>query len=127
MKKSFLGTVLALFVLTTQGCVPLILVGAAGAGGIVYVQGKLEKNFDKPLEDMRRASLAGLKSLNDEIVKEENTPHHSHITAIGKDDKKIAVDIEAVTEHTCTLKIRVGTFGSQEKSRAVLNAIENKI
>ena len=81
--------ILSLSILTTQGCVPLLLVGAAGAGGIVFVQGKLEKNFDKPVDDLHRASVAGLKSLDIAVMAEESVPHNVKISAKNKENQKL--------------------------------------
>src|SRR5690242_17870292 len=108
MKKLFLQITLILSLATAQGCVPLLLVGAAGAGGIVWVQGKLEKNFDKTVDELHQASTSGLKSLGIDIIQEENVPHHVKISAKNKEKQKVTVEIEALTERSSNVKIRVG-------------------
>ena len=40
---------LGFLILMTSGCVALLVGAAAGAGGVAYVKGSLEKNFDKPV------------------------------------------------------------------------------
>ena len=127
MRKLFLGTIFLFSVATTQGCVPLLIGAAAGAGGIAYIKGTLEKNFDKPVDEMHRAGLSGLKSLDMTISEDKTTQHEALIAAKDKENKKITVKIEALTEKASKIRIRVGVFGDQEKSLMVLNAIQRKM
>ena len=127
MKKLFLGTVFLFSVLTSQGCVPLLVGAAAGAGGIAYIKGTLEKNFDKPVDEMHRVSLSGLKSLDLTVSEDKTTQHEARIVAKDKDIKKITVNIEALTEKASKIKVRCGIFGDQEKSLMILNAIQRKM
>ncbi len=114
-------------VVTSSGCFALLLGAAAGAGGVAYVKGSAEKNLDKPVDQVYRASLAALKKLKMAVHDDDLSQHVAHISAVDNDGKKIQVDIEALTEKTAKLKVRVGVFGDQERSSIILNMIQKRL
>jgi hypothetical protein len=125
LKKFFLTSAI-LITLPLAGCIPLIVGAAAGAGGIAYVQGTLEKNFDKPVAKLQRAATAGLKDIGAIVTHEEADQHAGKIKAEFM-EKEITIDIEALTEKASKIKIRVGVFGDEAISQTVLNAVTNRI
>lgn len=108
---------------TTQGCVPLLIGAAAGAGGVVWVKGSLEQNFDKTVEQLHRASLAGLRDTKCAVRKDQIRKHLAKIDFEFDDGQKGSVNIKALTERSAKLKIRVGVLGDETKSQIILNAI----
>jgi len=113
--------------MTMQGCVPLVIGAAAGAGGITFVKGKLEKNFDYSVEKVHKASLAAIKSL-DLFVRSDELSRHLSVTKGEFDDGKgFNVTITALTERASKIVIRVGLLGDQAKSEMILEAIEKKL
>ena len=123
-----LGLVFALLVcvLANSGCF-LILGAAAGAGGLAYIKGILEKNFDYPIKKMDKASVEGLKDLGFFVTQDELNLHSATIKAEDDEGKSITVEIEALTEKSSKLKIRVGVFGDESKSQMILNAIQARL
>jgi hypothetical protein len=117
----------AVSVMTMAGCVPLIIGAAAGVGGVAYVNGSLVRNVDEPVEKVHKAALAGLKKLGLFVTSDELDKHSSTIRAQYEDAKKVRVSIEALTEYVTQVSIRVGTFGNQDESYAILDAILEKI
>ena len=109
--------------LTTNGCVPLLIGAAAGAGGVVWVKGSLEQNFDKTVEQLHRASLAGLRDIKCTVRADQVRKHLAKITFEFDDGQKGSVNIKALTERSAKLKIRVGVLGDETKSQIALNAI----
>lgn len=110
-----------------QGCVALVVGAGAGAAGLAYIKGVLEKNFDRPVEDLYNASVKALEKMKIEIDSKELKDHHAIIK--GHDLKKngVTIEVEALTEQASKLKIRVGLFGDQERSLTILNAIEKRL
>lgn len=112
-----------LTVITTAGCVPLIVGAAAGAGGVAYVKGSLEQNFDNSVAQLHTASLAGLKDIKGVVLSDEIRRHVAKIKFEFDDGEKGSVIIKALTERSAKLRIRVGILGDETKSHIILNAI----
>ena len=127
LRQSFLLCCLLFTVLTSSGCFALLLGGAAGAAGVVYIQGVLEKNFDSSLKDTHAATLKALKSEGIFIKTDELNVANSEIKGEFADGEKIQVNIEALTEKSSKVKVRVGVFGDEAKSNALMSAIEKRL
>ncbi len=127
MSKRFLsgglGVMLLGTVLTTGGCVPLLIGAAAGAGGVVWMKGGLEQNFDNTVDQLHRASLAGLRDIRCTLRNDQIRKHLAKIDFEFDDGQKATINIKALTERSAELKIRVGVLGDEIKSHIVLNAI----
>ncbi|MBI5023561.1 MAG: DUF3568 family protein [Candidatus Omnitrophica bacterium] len=117
------GLSLIFFLMTTAGCVPLLIGAAAGAGGVAWAKGSLEQNFDKTVDQLHRASLAGLRDIKCTVRNDQIRKHLAKIDFEFDDGQKGSVNIKALTERSAQLKIRVGVLGDETKSHIVLNAI----
>ena len=127
LRQSVLLACLAVTVATSSGCFALLLGAAAGAAGVVYVKGDLEKNFDEDMERLHKATVAGLKSMDIFILSETVNQHD--ITVVGEYEggEKVNVAIKALTEKTSKVRLRVGVIGDEAKSLEIMNAIEKKL
>ena len=127
LRQFILLTCLTVTVATSSGCFALLLGAAAGAAGVVYVKGDLEKNFDEDMERLHKASVAALKSKDIFVISETVNLHD--ITILGEDEagEKVNVMIKALTEKTSKVKVRVGVVGDEAKSLELMNAIEKKL
>lgn len=127
MNKQFSAIGLAVMllgaVLTTGGCVPLLIGAAAGAGGVAWIKGGLEQNFDKTVDQLHRASVAGLKDIKCVVRSDQVRKHLAKIEFEFDDGQKGTIHIKALTERSAELKIRVGVLGDETKSHIILNAI----
>ena len=127
MTRYFNPTILAVLLsatlATTQGCVPLLIGAAAGAGGVVWAKGGLEQNFDKSVDQLHRASLAGLRDIKCAVSSGQIRKHLAKIKFKFDDGQEGTINISAMTERSSRLKIRVGILGDETKSQIVLNAI----
>ncbi len=108
----------------TSGCVPLVIGAAAGAGGITYIRGAYEKNLDKPLEKVYRASLKALNKLQMTITKENVDKHEAVVEFSTKEGKPGKLVLKALTEKATNISVRIGTFGDETLSRMLLTSIE---
>ncbi len=131
MTRYFNPTILAVLLsaalVTAQGCVPLVVGAAAGAGGVAYAKGVLEKGFDKSVEALHRASVKGIKDLKLFIISDKARRHTSKVVFEFDDGQKGEITISAMTEQSAKMKIRVGIFGDEVKSQMVLNAIQKHL
>ena len=122
--KFGLNVLFVLLLPFVTGCIPLLIGAAAGAGGITYARGALVTNVDHPVQDVHKAALKALKGMELFVLSDELNARRSVIRAEFKDGQSLKVFIDALTEQSSKLRIRVGTIGHQEKSRIILNAIQ---
>lgn len=127
LNNVLLGILGVILVGHLQGCVPLLVGAAAGAGGVAYVQGILEKNVDAPVSKVYKASLSALRQMGYIIISDELDKHSAHIKSQFEDEKKINIDVSALTEKSSKIQVRVGVFGDETKSQMILNAILKKL
>ena len=127
MNKQFSSIGLAAMLLgaalATSGCVPLLIGAAAGAGGVAYVKGGLEQNFDKTVDQLHRASVAGLKDIKCVVRTDQVRKHLAKIQFEFDDGQKGTINIKALTERSAQLNVRIGVLGDETKSHIVLNAV----
>ena len=120
--------VLSIFsLMTMSGCIPLLIGAVAGAGGLSYAKGALVKNVDHTVREIHKAGLAALKKLNLFVTADELNKHSALIRAEYENGQKIQILIDALTERSSKITIRIGTFGNQEQSQVILNAIQKKL
>lgn len=109
------------------GCVPLIVGAAAGASGVTYVRGKLERNVDHDVKHVHGATLKALKDIEVYVKTDVMGLHDAKITAEFADGKKVTINILALTERASKIRIRVGMIGDEMKSNVILNAIQKRL
>ena len=108
------------------GCV--LLIGAAGgAGGTVYVMGKLKEDLNAPVPKVKRAAVAGLKDLGLPVLKDKGDQLTASLESEFADGKHVWIDIEARDESSSQIGIRVGLLGDEQRSRRVLKAIRQHL
>ncbi len=122
-KSPGLAAIVFGILLTAQGCVPLLIGAAAGAGGVAWAKGSLEQNFDKTVDQLHRAGLAGIRDIKGTVRNDQIRKHLAKIEFTFDDGQKGAIHIKAMTERSAKLKIRIGVLGDETKSHIVLNAI----
>ena len=127
-KVKFLSIVMSLLICVagTSGCV-MLLGAAAGAGGYAWKRGSLEKKFDVPVKELHKAAVKGLQKLDIKPLEERSDNVSGRIVAEFADGKNLKISIEAITEKTSKLDIRVGVMGDKTKSEMVLNSLEKSL
>jgi len=108
------------------GCI-IAAVGAGAAGTVAYVKGDLETIESKKLEVVHEATVKALKDL--ELSISQDTKDKMAATVIARDsqDKKVTVNLTAVTDESTEISIRFGTFGNEAKSTMVYNKIKENL
>lgn len=103
------------------------LLGAGAAGGVAgtaYVMGKLQTELDGSVPRVRTATVAGLKSLDLPVNKNEGDQFVATIESKTADDKQIWVTIDSLSSSRSKLTIRVGLLGDESRSRRILDAVK---
>jgi hypothetical protein len=127
LQKAVFAFMFGFILLANQGCIPLLIGAAAGAGGVVFIKGNLEQNVDYPVKHVYEASLDGLKRLNIDVYQKTLNDHSALIYGRFDTGEKARVVITALTEQASSLKIRVGFVGDESKSSLVLDAIKKAL
>jgi hypothetical protein len=121
VRLALLAGVLSALALTS-GCI-LAAVGA-GAAAVGYVEGSLTAPLTTGLDPAARAGNAAIQQLGFAKVSEKKEATSDVIVARTGTDKRIEVKVEFVTNEVTKVTIRVGTFGDEALSMAILDKIK---
>ena len=106
-----------------SGCFALLLGAAAGAGGVIWVKGKLEQDVNASLDKVHKASIAALKKLDLPAIKDASDKMTARIESEYSDGKHVWIDLNQISNTSTKLSIRVGTLGDEVRSRQILEKI----
>lgn len=122
-----LGRAALLLVVAIQlaGCPAAVFVagGAAGAGGVVWVKGKLKEQLDSPLTKVHEATITALKVFELPVEKNVKDKLAAKVESRFADGKQLWIDIRSVTESLTEISIRIGVFGNKTRSERILGKI----
>lgn len=113
--------------LATTGCGALLLVGGAGSSAVAFATGELSVTEEVPLRDLHEATRVAVEKLRyDEVeaVLEADRIRWEATTAGGD---PVAIRLIARSPERTELRIRVGVFGSEARSRLVLEQIRQAL
>ena len=103
----------------TGGCAATMLMGLGGLaalGSYKWVEGTMEKDYPKPMQETFNAALEAAKKLNLKITAQQYTPSQSKIEAVTQDGTAVKVDLIARPNEITTVKIRFGMMGNADWS-----------
>ena len=107
----------------TTGC--LAVAAGAGAGAAVaYVRGQLEATLGSDFERTTNATNQALQQLGIARVSERKDALIDTIVARNAADKKIEIRLENLAQNLTKVRIRVGVFGDESLSIAILDKIK---
>lgn len=113
--------------LTVQtGCV-VLGAGAAGAGAMAYLRGELAGNLEARFSEASRAAEGAIKDLEFTLVENRGDALTRNITARTADDKKVEIKLSSVSSQLTKIQIRVGIFGDETISLAILERIKARL
>jgi hypothetical protein len=112
--------------LTTSGCIAVAAAGAAGAG-VAWIRGALEVNLEHNLDAVYRATQNAVRGLEFAPVSERKSGVDAEIIARTALDKRVEVVLKKIGPNTTHVSIRVGVFGDETMSLAVLDRIKSAL
>lgn len=122
----FASAALLTFTTLNSGC--LAVAAGAGAGAAVaYVRGQLETTLSADFDKAANAVNRAIQQLQYAKVSEHRDALVDTITARNADDKKIEVRLETVSAGVTKVRIRVGVFGDEPTSIAILERIKTNL
>ena len=108
------------------GCVP-VAAGAAGAGTMAWVNGRLDAALESDYESVVRATNAAIQDLQFAKISENKDALEAILVARTAADKKIEIKIFKVVDKAAKVQIRVGFFGDQKLELTVLEKIKSNL
>lgn len=130
MKNKFLPVLLLVVSIGLGGGCALYEGGpATGAsdGSSSYIAGTLKTSEATPFDLAITAVLAGLKDLNYAVVDKTGDNLTAKIVARAPGDNKITVTLEKISGTVTDISIRVNTFGDENYSNAIMDAIKRHL
>jgi len=122
----FLALLLVSPVVLVEGCV-VAAVGAGAAGTVAYIRGDLEAVEAKYIGTVYKATEKALEELGLKVSKKTKDAMSAVIIARDAQDTKVTIKLNATAEETTKLSIRIGTFGSETKSRLICQKIHDNL
>jgi len=110
---------LLLGLLLTAGCVETVLLGAGAAAAIgtyKWIEGTMEKDYPRPMQETWNATLAAAKDLNLKVATQQYNPMDARIEAIQPPDTNVTVQLLARPNQITTVKVRFGMLGNVDAS-----------
>jgi len=121
MRKKLRVKLAALFVvlLCTAACVETVLIGMGGAAAIgtyKWIEGTMEKDYPRGMQETWNATLAASKTLNLKIASQQYGALESKLEAVQPPDTTVKVQLIARPNQITTVKIRFGMLGNADYS-----------
>lgn len=121
---TMLGVLLLLPLLS--GCV-VVLAGAASAGTVAWVEGRLDSPLDANFDQLENAVNKAVTQLQFVKVSEKKDALTAKLTVRTAEDKKVEIKVLRVGDKTSRVQIRIGVFGDKDLSLAVLDKIKSNL
>ena len=106
-----------------SGCVA-VLAGAAGAGAVAWVEGRLDATLDANFDQAEKAANRAVTQLQFVKVNEKKDALTATLIARTAEDKKIESKVVRAGDTTSRVQISVGVFGDEGQSLAILDKIK---
>jgi hypothetical protein len=105
--------------LFSAGCAAMMLMslgGAAAIGSYKWMEGTMEKEYPRPMQDTWNATLAACKDLQLKISSQQFNPTESIIEAVAPPDTNVKIQLIARPNQITTVKVRFGLMGNLDAS-----------
>ncbi len=116
----------ALLAASLTGCVAVVA-GAAGAGTVAWVQGRLEAVLDVNYEKTVTAANLAIKQFQFAKISEKKDALTAILVARTAEDKKVEIKVVKVGDQSAKVQIRVGIFGDEALSLTILDKIKTNL
>ena len=101
------------------GCVASLLMGVGGLaalGTYKWVEGTMEKDYPRPMQETYNAAMEAAKKLSIKITADQYAPSESRINGLTQDGTSVKVELLARPNEITTVKIRFGMMGNADWS-----------
>jgi hypothetical protein len=101
------------------GCAATVLMGLGGLaalGTYKWVEGTMEKDYPRPMQETYNAAMEAAKQMNLQVTSTNYSPTQSNIEAVTEDGTKVTVQLISRPNEITTVKIRFGLMGNADWS-----------
>jgi hypothetical protein len=101
------------------GCAATILMGVGGLaalGTYKWVEGTMEKDYPRPMQETYNAAMEAAKKLNIKITGDQSGPSEGRINGLTQDGTSVKVELISRPNEITTVKIRFGMMGNADWS-----------
>ncbi len=101
------------------GCAATLLMGVGGLaalGTYKWVEGTMEKDYPRPMQETYNAAMEAAKKLNIKITGDQYGPSESRINGLTQDGTTVKVELISRPNEITTVKIRFGMMGNADWS-----------
>jgi hypothetical protein len=109
--------------LASTGCFGLLLVGGAGTSAIAFATGELRSTEPRSLAELDAACATAVDVLGYDEVATEREANRIRWRARTASGEPVDIRLLAKSPASTELRIRIGVFGDEAKSRLVLEQI----
>lgn len=111
----------------TSGCLAVAAGAAAGGGTFAYMQGEMSTTFEAPIEKVWEATHRAVESLEFTIESDARDALQGRVNVRQADNTRIRISLERQTDDLTDVRVRVGIFGDEAKSRLILDRIRSNL
>jgi hypothetical protein len=110
----------------TSGCVA-VAAGAGAGAAVAYVRGDLEATLGSSYDNAANATNRAIQQLGFAKVSEKRDTLVDVFTVRNAADKKIEIRLDNLANNLTKVRIRVGVFGDEPLSIAILEKIKGNL
>jgi len=114
---------------TSAGGCLAVVVGAGAAGTVAYMRGDLEAEEPYGIGQTYAAARDAAEELGLKIIEGETGADAMSARVVARDssDKKVEIQLKAITSKATKLSVRVGTFGDDSKTQRIYDTIREHL
>ncbi|MFZ9682567.1 MAG: DUF3568 family protein [Cephaloticoccus sp.] len=120
------GLMLAGSALAYSGCVAVVAAGAAGTG-VAWCNGRMETTVNASIDDVYAASCSAVSDMEFASVSNKKSALDAELIARTALDKRVEIELKKVNDNVTEVSIRVGIFGDETVSLAILDKIKSRL
>lgn len=125
LRNLLLGALAASSLVFTTGCV--VVAAGAGAGAVAYVRGDLDSTVNADYEKVVVAARKAVEELEFAKVSDNKDALKAVLVSRTAQDKKVEITLQHAGKKVTNVKIRVGVFGDEQLSIAILDKIKSHL
>ncbi len=126
-KKNFFAPVwLICLALCCNGCVALAG-AAAGAGGVVWVKGRLQEELNYSLDEVYQATKNAIDQMNLPLSIDRKDAMTAKIESKFSDGTNVWIDLKYLAAKSTEIKLRVGVMGDLTRSNKILDQVKKNL
>jgi hypothetical protein len=124
-RRLFVAVWLGIALASLSGCI--MTAAGAGVSTVTYARGELEANLDSEYSKVVEAAHTAVADLEFTRISENKDALKAVLISRTTMDKKIEITLANSGKKLTNIKIRVGVFGDQELSMAILEKVKSRL